>query len=95
MSENIVQLNEEVTKGQLKELVRDSVEGTLNELLEVEGDLPEEFLKIFLKHLLWQCAAAARAFALSLWVKMIFQFCAPSDDLWKDLNSIGVIPVCC
>ena len=36
MSEKIVQLNEEVIKGQLKELVRGSVEETLNELLEQE-----------------------------------------------------------
>ena len=35
MSEKIVQLNEEVIKGQLKELVRGSVEETLNELLSV------------------------------------------------------------
>ena len=35
MSEKIVQLNEEVIKGQLKELVRGSVEETLNELLEI------------------------------------------------------------
>ena len=34
MSEKIVQLNEEVIKGQLKEMVRGSVEETLNELLE-------------------------------------------------------------
>ena len=33
MSEKIVQLNEEVIKGHLKELVRGSVEETLNELL--------------------------------------------------------------
>ena len=38
MSEKIVQLNEEVIKGQLKELVRGSVEETLNELLEQEAD---------------------------------------------------------
>ena len=38
MSEKIVQLNEEVIKGQLKELVRGSVEETLNELLEAEAD---------------------------------------------------------
>ena len=31
MSEKIVQLNEEIIKGQLKELVRGSVEETLNE----------------------------------------------------------------
>lgn len=37
MSEKIVQLNEEVIKGQIKELVRGSVEETLNELLE-QGD---------------------------------------------------------
>ena len=34
MPEKIVQLNEEIIKGQLKELVRGSVEETLNELLE-------------------------------------------------------------
>lgn len=34
MSEKIVQFNEEIIKGQLKELVRGSVEETLNELLE-------------------------------------------------------------
>ena len=38
MSEKIVQLNEEVVKSQLKELVRDSVEETLNELLEAEAE---------------------------------------------------------
>ena len=38
MSEKIVQLNEEVIKGQLKELVRGSVDGTLNELLEAEAE---------------------------------------------------------
>ena len=38
MSNNIVQLNEEIIKGQIKELVRGSVEETLNELLEAEAD---------------------------------------------------------
>ena len=38
MSEKIVQLNEAVIKGQLKELVRGSVEETLNELLEAESE---------------------------------------------------------
>ncbi len=38
MSEEIVQLNEEVIKGQNKELVRGSVEETLNELLEAESE---------------------------------------------------------
>ena len=38
MSEKIVQLNEAVIKSELKELVRGSVEETLNELLEVEAD---------------------------------------------------------
>ena len=33
MSNNIVQFNEEIIKGQSKELVRGSVEETLNELL--------------------------------------------------------------
>ena len=33
MSEKIVQLNEEIIKGQLKELVRGSVEETLNKLM--------------------------------------------------------------
>ena len=39
MSEKIVQLNEEVIKGQIKELVRGSVEKTLNELLEQEASM--------------------------------------------------------
>ena len=38
MSEKIVQLNKEVIKGQLKELVRGSVEETLNELMEAEAE---------------------------------------------------------
>ena len=38
MSEKIVQLNEEVIKGQLKELVRGSAEETLNELLEAVAE---------------------------------------------------------
>ena len=38
MSETLVQLNEEVLKGQLKELARGSVEETLNELLEAEAE---------------------------------------------------------
>ena len=37
MSSNIVQFNEEIIKGQIKELVRGSVEETLNELLEAEA----------------------------------------------------------
>ena len=37
MSNNIVQFNEEIIKGQIKELVRSSVEETLNELLEAEA----------------------------------------------------------
>jgi len=38
MSKKIVQLNEEIIKGQIKELVRGSVEETLNELLEKEAE---------------------------------------------------------
>ena len=38
MSEKIVQLNEEVIKGQIKELVRSSAEEILNELLEKEAE---------------------------------------------------------
>ena len=38
MSEKIVQLNEEIIKGQIKELVRGGVEETLNELLEKEAE---------------------------------------------------------
>ena len=38
MSEKIIQLNEEVVKGELKELVRKSVEETLNELLNQEAE---------------------------------------------------------
>ena len=41
MSEKIVQLNEEVIKGQIKELVRSSVEETLNELLGKEAESPD------------------------------------------------------
>lgn len=42
MPKKIVQLNEEVIKGQLKGLVRGSVEETLNELLEAEANkLPQ------------------------------------------------------
>ena len=39
MPEKIVQLNEEVIKGQIKELVRGSVEETPNELLEQEASM--------------------------------------------------------
>ena len=46
MSEKIVQLNEEIIKGQLKELVRGSVEETLNELLEKE--VPSRFMRKFI-----------------------------------------------
>ena len=38
MSEKIVQLNEAVIKSELKELVRGSVEETLNELLNAEAE---------------------------------------------------------
>ena len=38
MSEKIVQLNKEVIKGQIKELVGGSVEETLKELLEQEAE---------------------------------------------------------
>ena len=38
MSNNIVQFNEEIIKGQIKELIRSSVEETLNELLEAEAE---------------------------------------------------------
>ena len=41
MSEKIVQLNEEIIKGQLKGLVRSSVEETLNELLGKEAEFPD------------------------------------------------------
>lgn len=38
MSKNIIQLNEEAVKGELRELVRKSVEETLNELLDKEAE---------------------------------------------------------
>ncbi len=38
MSEKIVQLNEEAIKGNLKALVRGSVEETLNEMLKAEAE---------------------------------------------------------
>ena len=37
MSENIIQLNEEVVKGEIRDLVRKSVEETLNEMLDAEA----------------------------------------------------------
>ena len=40
ISEKVVQLNEEIIKGQIKELVRSSVEETLNELLGKEAESP-------------------------------------------------------
>ena len=40
MSEKIVQLNEEIIKSQIKELVRASVEETLNKLLAPETGGP-------------------------------------------------------
>ena len=72
MSEKIVQLNEEVIKGQLKELVRGSVEETLNELLEAEAEkltqepgtsamssarLPQRPLQPQPHHHFWRCHA--------------------------------------
>ena len=38
MSEKIVTLNEKAIKGEIRELVRGSVEETLNNLLEAEAD---------------------------------------------------------
>ena len=38
MSDKIIQLNEAAVKSELKELVRKSVEDTLNELLDKEAD---------------------------------------------------------
>lgn len=38
MSDNIIQLNEQVIKTELKDLVRNSVEETLNALLDKEAD---------------------------------------------------------
>ena len=38
MSDNIIQLNEAAIKGQLKDLVKNSVEETLNALLDHEAD---------------------------------------------------------
>ena len=38
MSEKIVQLNEEIIKGQIRELVCSSADGTMNELLEKEAE---------------------------------------------------------
>ncbi len=38
MSDNIIQLNEQVIKTEINDLVRNSVEETLNELLNQEAD---------------------------------------------------------
>ncbi len=43
MSEKIIQLNEAVIKSEIKELVRSSVEETLNEMLEAEVIIPGLF----------------------------------------------------
>ena len=51
MSEKIVRLNEEVIKGRIKESVRGSVEETLNELLEKEGELREKGVPVSLNSL--------------------------------------------
>ena len=51
MSEKIVRLNEEVIKGQIKESARGSVEETLNELLEKEGELREKGVPVSLNSL--------------------------------------------
>lgn len=42
MFEKIVQLNKEVIKGQIRELVRGSIEETLNKLLEAETERPTQ-----------------------------------------------------
>ena len=47
MSEKMIHLNEEAIKGQIKELVRGSVEETLNELLP--ADLILQRLQSFLR----------------------------------------------
>ena len=46
MSKDIIQLNEEVVKSELKELVRSSVEETLNELLDKEADGTDQCRKV-------------------------------------------------
>ena len=46
MSEKIIQLNEAAIKGELRELVKNSVEETLNALLEHEADFSSQRLQI-------------------------------------------------
>ena len=46
MSNNIVHFNEEIIKGQIKELVRGSVEETLNELLGLNGKLSSKNYRV-------------------------------------------------
>ena len=60
MSKPIIQLNEESVKSELKELVRNSVEETLNELLNKEA---EELEKT------GERATLARSFSRTLTVK--------------------------
>ena len=43
MSEKIIQLSEDVIKGQIKDLVRGSVEETLNELMEADASWATSF----------------------------------------------------
>jgi len=58
MSKKIVQLNEEVIKEQIKELVRSSVEQTLNELLEAEAEKLTRAARYERSEARWSTAAA-------------------------------------
>ena len=58
MSEKIVQLNKEVIKGQIKELVRSSVEENLNELLGKEAESRRRLLATSAARLVRATAAA-------------------------------------
>ena len=71
MSEKIVQLNEESIMGEIKELVRGSVEETLNKLLDARGGeahtgypvrahraaagIPQRALQLQSHHHFWRC----------------------------------------
>ena len=83
MSEKIVQLNEEVIKGQLKELVRGSVEETLNELLEQEA---EKLTQAALASLISLIPGCLREFLCLLLQQLIQRFFHTAARQFLDLT---------
>jgi hypothetical protein len=75
MSEKIVQLNEEIIKSELKELVRSSVEETLNGLLEAEAkQLTNHHDDVAQRHLKVKCPFKLKYFYPSFTPTQAFPF---------------------